>query len=69
MLQQLTTQQAERKLKGVAVRRTSWQQGAGIRYRIYKVPPSFDVIILPLNFQVLFVDDEGYFIVSEYIPV
>ena len=68
-MDELTTEQAERLLTAKSVKKTKWQKGAGVLFRIYKVPPGINTVELPLNFQVLFTDDEGYLIISEIIPI
>lgn len=66
-MHQLTTKQAERLLNRECDKKTDWQKGAGIHFRIYRVPPGFNVKILPLDFKVLLTEGNGNLIIIQTV--
>lgn len=63
----LSLEQAETELVKRSVQTSSWHESAGFLFRIFRVGKDFDCTRLPMQFQVLWTDDNGDSIIRELI--
>lgn len=62
----LTVTQAQSAIEKVATKQSPWQSGAGCRFRVCRVPGSFDISTLPEDFEVMWYETNGDIILCEW---